>query len=441
MSTPAGDDEYGRATIRIVLDDDGVDDDARALGVRISRTLDRATRTIGTQIHRNIQRGLRVAGAVSVQVVPDLSRFNAQLSVGLGRFDSLNVQVAPDLTGFVERVRAALAGEEVRVRVVPDLDGLVARVRAVRLPDLTANVNADTDRFTRALAGLGAIASRVGSALGSLLRFGALGIAAAGAAVAVSGLASALAPVAGLLAALPAVTLGWQAALGSLRLALMGVGDAFKAALTGTADQFAAALEKLSPAAQAAAREVRGLRPAFEGLRNTVQNAFFSQFEGQITAVAERLGGPLRKGLAGIAGEFGKAASEGLKFAGSAQAAAPIAQILEGTRKAVSGLGTAIAPLAKGFLDAGAAISKAFGAQIGKRIGQMARRSGRICPRRRQAAKSWRRSALRWLYCGSWGGSRPTSRKPCRGCSMLRRLRARDSSRVWRPSPPTSAAS
>ncbi|MFF5279398.1 hypothetical protein [Streptomyces sp. NPDC000133] len=226
----AGEDEdYGSARITIVLDSADAVSDARDLGLRIERALLRATRNSGDLIRRNIQRGLNNA-AVSVEVVADLSRFNASIA-GLRSLDSVDIPVTPDLTGFLERIRALLAGEEVSIRVVPDLDDFDARIRAHNPPDVTVNVNTnvDSDRFSRALSGLAGIAGRVGSALTGLLKFGAIGISAAGAAQGVLVLGAALAPAAGIIAAFPALILGFQAALGALRLALTGVSEAFGA--------------------------------------------------------------------------------------------------------------------------------------------------------------------------------------------------------------------
>ncbi|MFF0087793.1 hypothetical protein ACFYR1_50555 [Streptomyces canus] len=230
MTTPAGDSEdYGSARITITLDDSGIVQDARDLGLRITRALDRATRNAGDQIRRNIQRSL-AATSVSVRVTPDLSRFDAQLLAGLRGIDSLNIPVAPDLALFMTRLRAALADEEVSVRVDPDLDTFDARIRAHNAPDVTVNVDVDRDRFTRALSGLGNIAGRVGGALASALRFGSIGIAAVGAAQGVAAFVAALAPAAGIVAALPAAVAGAQAAMLTLKLAVLGVGDALGAA-------------------------------------------------------------------------------------------------------------------------------------------------------------------------------------------------------------------
>ncbi|MFC8886378.1 hypothetical protein ACFT56_29610, partial [Streptomyces cinereoruber] len=164
----AEDEDYGRGVIRIELDDADAVADARDLGLRIQRALDRSTRNAGAAIRRNIQRGLNAA-AVSVRVNPDLSRFDAALLRGLSSFESLNLPVTPDLTGFVERIRAALAGEEVSIRVVPDLDAFNERIRAHDPPDINVDVDADTSRLSRALSGLGSIAGRVAGALSGLL--------------------------------------------------------------------------------------------------------------------------------------------------------------------------------------------------------------------------------------------------------------------------------
>jgi phage-related protein len=372
----AGEDEdYGSARITIDLDDADAVADARDLGLRIQRALVRATRTTGDAIRRNIQRGLSAA-SVSVRVEPDMSRFDARLLDGLRSFDSINLPVAPDLTGFVERIRALLAGEEVSIRVVPDLTDLDARIRAHRPPQVTVPLDFDGDPLQRSLSSITRVAGGVLGAIRGLLTFGAVGIAAAGAAQGVGLLVAALAPAAGIMAALPAVVLGAQAAMGALRLATMGVGDAFSAALTGSAEEFADSLEDLSPAAQAAAREVRALKPAFEDLRNSVQDAFFSEIEGQITAVAAALRGPLMSGLTAISTEWGRAASGVAEYLASSQGAGNVLSILGGAEQAVGGLAAGTNELTAGVLRFAAAVSDAFGARLGDGIQSATERLG-----------------------------------------------------------------
>lgn len=323
----------------------------------------------------------------------DLSRFDASIA-GLRSLDSVAIPVTPDLTGFLERIRALLAGEEVSIRVVPDLDDFDARIRAHSPPDVTVNVNTnvDSDRFSRALSGLAGIVGRVGSALTGLLKFGAIGIAAAGAAQGVLVLGAALAPAAGIIAAFPALILGFQAALGALRLALTGVSEAFGAALTGTGEEFTKALEDLSPAARAAAREVRAMKPAFEALRNSVQDAFFSQFEGQLTAVGKALNGPLRQGLTNIAAQWGRAARGVTGYLQSAKGVSNVKSILGGAEAAVGGLATTTNKLTAGFLQVAAVISDRFGPELASGISNLGERFGEFLQRIASSG-----DAVRWV--------------------------------------------
>lgn len=392
----ADDEDYGSARITIDLDDTAATAQASAVGDQIRRALLRSTRGLGRAIRNNIQQGLNAA-ALSVRVVPDLDALDdavrrhvlpdltLDLRPDFTRLDAavrghglpqLTLDVVPDLTGFVERIRAALAGAEVSIRVVPDLDDLDARIRAYRPPDITVTANLDTDRLGRGLSRLGSIAGTVAKGLAGLLAFGAVGIAASGAAFGVAAFLAALAPAAGILAAFPAAIATSIAAIGALKLALAGVGDAFKAALTGNAAAFEKSLKGLSPAAQAAAREVRALKEPFEDLRSTVQQAFFTRLTGQITATAKALGGPVQAGLKSIAGGFGAAAAQALKFFQTRGAVADIERVLSGTSKAVGGLAGAVQPVLKGLLDVAAAVSQAFGAKLGEAITSTGKKLG-----------------------------------------------------------------
>ncbi|MDH6489679.1 hypothetical protein [Streptomyces sp. SAI-127] len=292
------------------------------------------------------------------------------------KFPQALLDVVPDLTGFLARIRALLAGEEVAIRVVPDLDDFDARIRAHRAPDVTVNVDPDANRFSRALSGLTGVAGRVGGVLLKALKFGAIGIAAAGAATGIAKFVAALAPAAGLLAAVPAVVLGFQAALGALKLALAGVGDAFQAALTGDAKEFEKSLENLSPKARAAAQEVRALKPAFEELRNSVQDGFFAQIEGQITSTAKALSGPLKTGLTGISTAWGVAAKNALGYVKGAQGVANVRSILGGAQAATEGLSQTTNKLTAGVLQVAAVISDRFGAELSGGIANLGQRFG-----------------------------------------------------------------
>lgn len=363
----AGDEDFGSA--RITIDIDGVDavDDARDLGLRIQRAIVRATRDTGAQIRRNIQRGLD-ATSVSIEVEPDLRRFEARLLAGLRDLNGINIPILPDLTRFEADLRAALASiGEVRIRVVPDLTTFDAAIRAHNAPDVTVNANVDSNRLTRALGALGGVAGKLAGPITGLLRLGAVGIAAASAAQGVIGLVAALAPAAGIIAALPAVVLGFQAALGTLKLATLGVGDALGAAFSGDAKKFQEAINGLAPAAQKAVTAVRDLAPELKGVQQAVQQAFFQQFSGDVTAAVKNLL-PLKGSLQNIAANFGTAASEGLKFIQSQQALQGLQRLLSGTSAAVGGLAGGVQPLAKGLLDVASSVAAAFGSDLGSGI-------------------------------------------------------------------------
>lgn len=422
--------DYGSARITIEFDDAEAVDDARVLGLRIRRALDRATRDAGDLIRRNVERGIAAAavavrvepdlrrfdaallaglrdlGSISVpvepdltgfterirahlageefqvRVEPDLTRFDARLLAGLRSLESINLPVTPDLTGFVEAIRAHLAGQEVSIRVVPDMNGFDARIRAHNPPDVEVDVNANVDnnRFRKALSGLGKIAGTVGKSLTGLLGFGAIGIAAASSATSIVGLGAALAPTVGIIAALPAVLAGAQAAMGTLRLAVVGVGDALGAAFAGDAAKFAEALEKLSPAARKAVLAVKEFAPELKKVQQGVQQRFFSQFSGDISGAIKNLL-PLRSGLEGIAAGFGQAASEGLKFLQTREAFGSLRGVLSGTSDAVEGLQHAVTPLAQGFLNVASSVSTAFGARLGASIGSLGERFGSFLTR------------------------------------------------------------
>lgn len=252
--------------------------------------------------------------------------------------------------------------------------------RTLDRADTTVEVDLDVRRFTRALSGLSRVASGVGRSLGGLLAFGGIGIAAAGAASGVGALTAALTPAGGLIAALPAAAAGAAASLGALQLAAFGVGDALEEAFGDDAEKYAEALAKLAPAAQEAVEAVRALRPELSAVQQTVQDAFFTEFAGQVEDAARNLL-PLRAQLAGLATEFGEVARAGLDFAASQEAIEPLRTVLESTTEAASHLSTAVRPLAQGFLDLAAAVAGAFGSQLGASIADAGERIGAFMSR------------------------------------------------------------
>ncbi|MGH3323265.1 MAG: phage tail protein [Streptomyces sp.] len=217
---------------------------------------------------------------------------------------------------------------------------------------------------------------------------------AGGAAVAASNvlaLVTALAPLAGLLAALPGAVALAQAGLITLKVALSGVGDAFKAALSGDAAKFAEALEKLSPAARAVAKEFRAVIPQLDAIKLVTQEAFFAPLRGEISATAKVLSGPLRASMSAVAAEFGKGTREIARFAREGRTVSTLQTIFGATRSSLANLTPAIRPLLGGLRDL-AGVGATFTASLTPGIASAAARLGEFLS---QAVASGR--ALQWM--------------------------------------------
>ncbi|SFO14423.1 Phage-related protein [Actinomadura madurae] len=227
----------------------------------------------------------------------------------------------------------------------------------------------DSDRMSKITGkAFGNVTKRLGGLLKVGVKFASLGI---GAALAISqavNLAAALAPLAGLLAGIPAAIAVFGVALGTLKLALSGVGDAFGAALGDDPKKFEESLKGLAPAAQSVARELRALRPTLLGIRQAAQGAFFGPLQGQLRGTAAVLAGPLRTGVRSVAGEYGLAAAAGLRFAQQGRTASGLTVIFGAVQRAIAGIRPAITPVLQGFRDMavqGAGTLSRLGAGVG----------------------------------------------------------------------------
>ncbi|MFJ4960270.1 hypothetical protein [Streptomyces sp. NPDC088739] len=364
------------ATVPVVPDTSGFRGNVNSAlrGMRPIRIgLDPQTRAV----IRELQTAFRAMRPLLVPIAVRAGDLRNQIRDSIRALPPVNITVTADRRALIRSIETALSRWpwEIRVRVNldPDLDDFERRVNARRLTiraNVEPNVNGNTltRSLTRAFSTATTAARRFGVVLAGALAVGTAGAAISGLTVALAALVAALAPAVGLLAALPAVVLGVRAAAGALSLALYGVGDAFKAGLTEDAKKFEETLKNLSPEARAAAREVRALRPAFESLRTTVQDAFFTQFEGEITRVANALRTTLTQGLTGISTQWGRAAAAAAQYVRSAAGIRNVAGVLSGTRAAMTGLAAATQPVVRGFLDIAAAISTGFGAELGSGI-------------------------------------------------------------------------
>ena len=195
--------------------------------------------------------------------------------------------------------------------------------------------------------------------------FGALGLALASAAATAAQLTAALAPAVGIIAGLPSVIGVAAAGMTTLNVATLGVGDAFESALTDDAAAFSEAMEGLAPNVQLAAQALRDLDPELEALRNSVQDAFFENFDGVLNQLAETLLGPVTAGMVSVAESINgiitgltavATSAEGITFVN--QSFEIMAGILERLQEPLSALFSAL-------LSVGSAINEAFGAEAG----------------------------------------------------------------------------
>ncbi|OLT27740.1 hypothetical protein BJF83_17285 [Nocardiopsis sp. CNR-923] len=321
----------------------------------------------------------RDVGRVSVRVMPNLSRFRTELRGALEELErrlvitlptQIDLEQARRMAGDARRV---IQGElnDVRTIVNVTADGADIRTANRQLDaaarDRTAQIEADVDQasLSRARQSL----DRLGSALGGLGRAGGRAIGLAGAAGALSTLAAgaaasvvpvlqlgaALAPVTGVLATVPAFAAGAGAAMGTLAIAFSGVGDALGAALSGDVEVLNEALEGLAPSAASVVREVSAMRPQLQGLRESLQGAFFAPLVGGVTELGERLLPTLSEGLTGVGAELGAIAAELVDFAGQSETVAALSGLFDSVGTAIRDAGGALPDFLAGLREIGVA--------------------------------------------------------------------------------------
>ncbi len=195
------------------------------------------------------------------------------------------------------------------------------------LTEAKLRAHADADKIGDSLAkGLG---GKITTALGTAGRLGGIALAAGlSAGLGVQGIANvvaALAPLTGLLVALPAVAGAAGVALGTVKLGLSGVGAALKAGLAGDTEKFNKALEGMAPAARAAVREIVALKPAFDKVKQSVQEELFTGISEQVKALGSVYLPVLQSGLPKVAASLSV-------FAENFSAAAKSGPLLDGVR-------------------------------------------------------------------------------------------------------------
>lgn len=138
----------------------------------------------------------------------------------------------------------------------------------------------DKSDVGRVLNGIASAAGRAASKLGKI-GVGVAGIsllatAATAALGPILSLAGAIAGLSGVVGVLPGILGAAGLAAGAMKLAFSGVEDVMKAIGEEDAEAFEEAIADLPPAMQEAARAARDLKPAFDAMRTSVQQAFWT---------------------------------------------------------------------------------------------------------------------------------------------------------------------
>lgn len=273
----------------------------------------------------------------------------------------VGIRVFPDLKDFRENLKTQLAAiaKTTRIEIPATLD---VDKSAINIGDnVTRNAGQRAgrsfgDAFRGALAFELAERTLKGAlapleAIGKFVGFGVLAVQAAAATQAIVAFGAAVAPAAGIVAALPAGLTVAAAGAATLSVALSGVSDVLKSGLSGDMADFDKAVSNLAPNAQIVAKEFRAFVPAIQELRSTVQDAFFAPLQGQLQSIAATLIGPISSGMTAAAGALGLAAREVGNFLQQSATADLVAGSFATLQSSIEALTPAIAPVLQGFRD------------------------------------------------------------------------------------------
>lgn len=216
---------------------------------------------------------------------------------------------------------------------------------------ITIDTDFDVEAFRRRVGGmLRGAATAIGRIAGASLVTAMGASALVGTGQFVAALTAALAPAIGAIGVIPAAALGAGAALGALALAFSGVADALEAGLTGDMEKFNKAIKDMAPAAQAAMREIIGLKPALDDLRTSVQGAFWAPLVGVFRDLGAKYLPLVKSLLVDIAAAMGGAGAELGAFLGSPDALESIGNAFRDIGIAVKNLIAGIPSLVRAFL-------------------------------------------------------------------------------------------
>lgn len=172
---------------------------------------------------------------------------------------------------------------------------------------------------------------------------------------AIFALGGALVSLVGVLGILPGLITGLLVTIAPLVIAFQGLGDAVGALVSGDLDKFNEQLKKLTPSARFVVRELQALLPFFTQLRKDVQESFFSQLRGSLTALFTAIGPALSGGLQNVAFALGGLFDLLAKFAAQPATVDFLARLFQAVATGIDANG----PVIIRFLEAMVAIADA----------------------------------------------------------------------------------
>jgi len=204
------------------------------------------------------------------------------------------------------------AGEQISDSIKESFDD--AGKSAKRLDGIFATLGTSLVSIGSAIIGLGASAPTPAGLIAIVAVVGAI----AALTPIILALGAALADLAGFVTVLPAGLAVLAAVIAPLVISFQGFGDAIGAIIEKDPKKIKEALDALAPSARNVAREFQVLLPQFERLRNIVQQTFFAQLQGSLTAVTNALLPALTAGLSRVADALGDAGAAFATFLASA---------------------------------------------------------------------------------------------------------------------------
>lgn len=305
-----------------------------------------------TAAEQTLQRARRTSLAGSDKVVrAEQALTKARTAATRAGEDYSRKMKAADDAVLASRQRLTAAKDAV-VKVEADTAGALAQLEAVKAElarvdraGAVVNVEVNTRSAIATILTLNRVALGAAGTITKGLGIVGLGTAALASLPAISALTGALVSMSGALLPLPAIAAGAGLAIGALKVGMSGFGEAMKA--IDDPKKFAAALAELSPAARAAAVQIKNLGPAWDRVKLGTQETLFKGMAQQLRLTATSVLPNLRQSLMSTAGgfnSFGKSAASALRteLGGSNE-------FLQGlgtnVGKALGNLGKAIAPL------------------------------------------------------------------------------------------------